>query len=282
MYSIVLMAAVGGGADAPAFHNRPAAAVVVVGCTGYSSCTGCTGYAACYGCSGYSSCNGCCGGGFLGHKSRGGCSGMFGHHNKHSCTGYSSCHGCTGYASCYGSYASGWCQGFGAVSSYGCTGTYPIHMSGCNGCTGYGFGCGGAVYPSYSYPHGLGNSYPYMGGGTVVIPPETPKVETPKSDAKVDPKGTGKGASLNFKLPAGAALYVDGRKTAGDGTDRAFYTPPLEAGQKYFYDIKAVVTVGGQEVTDERRVVVEAGTDQTVEFARLIAAAAGADAVAGK
>jgi uncharacterized protein (TIGR03000 family) len=92
------------------------------------------------------------------------------------------------------------------------------------------------------------------------------------------------GANLKFKVPADAKLYVDGGSTPGTGTERAFYTPPLERGKKYFYDVEAKVVVNGKEVTETKKVIVEAGADLTEEFTKLIAAVAAADpgAVAGK
>lgn len=284
MYSMVLMAAVGGGPAVPADHHG--AAVVVAGCNGctgvvvggccgwMTSCHGCSGYASCYG-----SCRGSChGGGFLGLRNRGGChgGGLFGHHNKTSCHGCSgsSCHGCYGWA--YGS-----CTGY-AGSCYGSCHGFVGHgygsCHGCGGCTGYG-----GAYPSYHHPY-PSDSYPAgITPGTIVIPAETPKATDATKDAK-DTKDAGKGksAGLNFRLPAGATLYVDGRKTDGTGTERSFFTPPLEAGQKYYYEVKAELSVGGQTVTDEKRVVVEAGVDQVVEFTRLMAAAGTGEAVAGK
>lgn len=286
MYSIVLMAAAGTGtaapaADTPAAVVVPAAPVVVAGCTG---CTGCTGYvvsSGCHGCYG----SGCHGGGLF-HRKRGG--GLFGHHNKASCHGCGGGYSCTGY-SCFGSYmgCQGGCYGtgYGWGYAYGCGGC-------CGGCTGYagynygfsGHGCAGGIYPSYSYP--------YSGAPAVVVPVETKPAETKPADGAkpadpkaADPKkdGGSGAANLKFRLPAGAALYVDGRPTPGEGAERAFFTPALEAGQKYFYDVKAEFAVGGRTVTEDRRVVVQAGADLVVEFPKLTAAAAAADSsLAGK
>jgi uncharacterized protein (TIGR03000 family) len=91
------------------------------------------------------------------------------------------------------------------------------------------------------------------------------------------------GANLKFVVPAGAKVYVDGNLTPGTGAERAFYTPALERGKKFFYDVEAKVVVNGKEVTETKKVIVEAGADLTEEFAKLIAAVASAnDAVAGK
>ncbi|MBX9627103.1 MAG: TIGR03000 domain-containing protein [Gemmataceae bacterium] len=289
MYSIVLMAAAGTGtaapaADTPAAVVVPAAPVVVAGCTG---CTGCTGYVVSSGCNG---CYGSCHGGGLFHRKRGGChgGGLFGHHNKSSCNGCYGGNSCTGY-SCFGSYMG--CQGgcYGAGYGWGYSYGYGGCCGGCYGYAGYnygfsGYGCaGGGIYPSYSYP--------YSGAPAVVVPVETPvkKDETTKpadgtkKDDGAKKEGGSGAANLKFRLPAGAALYVDGRPTPGEGAERAFFTPALEPGQKYFYDVKAEFAVGGRTVTEDRRVVVQAGADLVVEFPKLMAAAAAADsALAGK
>lgn len=292
MYSIVMMAAVGTGPAAPAADVTPPAVVLPGSAVAVIGCSGCTGYAVGTGCCGGGSCHGCYGsghrGGLFGHKARGGChGGLFGHHNK------TSCHGCTGYScsgySCFGSYAGcsgcyGSCYGHGYSYSSGCVGScygsgygYGLnpYSYGCAG-SGYGYGCAGGIYPSYSYPY----SAP-----AVTIPVETkPADGTKPEEKKADEKkgGTGMGANLKFRLPAGAALFVDGRPTPGAGAERAFFTPVLEAGQKYFYDVRAEVTVGGRTVTEDRRVVVEAGAEYTVEFPKVLAAVASDSALAGK
>ncbi|MDB5309395.1 MAG: hypothetical protein JWO38_3597 [Gemmataceae bacterium] len=268
MYSIVLMAAVSGGPNTTGADATPvvvAPTAVVVGCTG---CTGCTGYySSCYG-SCYGSCNGCYG-------SCHGRGGLFGH--RHSCSGCSgccgggflghkhSCHGCCGGYSCFGS-----CNG-----CYGQSWGYGYGYGGC--CGGYA-GCWGA---SYSYPvYGASpayGAYPAPAPAPMVIPVE------PKPAPKTEEKKSGSnGASLKFQLPADATLYVDGRQTAGDGAERAFFTPPLEGGQKYFYDVRAEVVVDGKTISEEKRVVVETGAQITASFPKLLAAAGGATTVAGK
>jgi uncharacterized protein (TIGR03000 family) len=90
------------------------------------------------------------------------------------------------------------------------------------------------------------------------------------------------GANLKFTVPADTKLYVDGKLTTGTGTERAFFTPPLEAGKKFFYDVKVELVVGTQTVTDEKRIIVEAGANLTESFPKLVAAVEKATSVAGK
>jgi uncharacterized protein (TIGR03000 family) len=275
MYSIVLMAAVAtGGPDATSFGRKGGCSGSCYGCGGgvaVASCYG-SGYGSCYGssysyggCSGYSA--GCCGGGGRG--------GLFHHKSRGGCSGYSA--GCTGY-SCFGS-------GYGG---------------------GYGGCCGGGFYPSYSYSGGGCYGGGYYGGvtptvtvpaypGTVVpgtvVPgtttpgtttPIVPKAGTPDTDKDKKPPTSGMGANLKFTLPAGSKLFVDGRLVGAEGTERAFYTPDLVPGQKYFYEVKAELAVGGRTVTEEQTVIVESGANVVATFPKLVAAAAGATAVAGK
>jgi uncharacterized protein (TIGR03000 family) len=269
MYSLVLMAAISGGpgtagADQPGAVVVGGAPIVSVGCTGCSGCTGystsCHGYSSCHGGGGrifghkHSSCNGCCGGAAYSSCHGGG---LFGH--KHSC------HGCCGGASCFGS-----CSGYINQSAWG---------NCCGGGAGVGYGYGGPttyMYPSYSTPVPTGAA-PYYRVGPVESAPAPVVVPPARTD---DDKK--KGASLKFSLPAGAALFVDGAKTPGEGAERTFFTPPLEAGQKFFYDVRAEVVVDGKTIVEEKRVIVEAGAEVSESFSKMIAAVATASNVAGK
>jgi len=279
MYSIVLMAAIGGGtgtagADQPAVAvAAPAVPVVVGGCTG---CTGysCTGYASsCYG-----SCNGR--GGFLGHKRSRGCCGGY---------AYSSSYGCCG------GYASGCCGGGGFLGhkrSHGCCGGY-AYSSGYGCCGGYSYGCGGysgfsgipyfyPTYPAYATPIMTGAAPYYYPGSYRTVPPTTVIPEAkPDTTTPMTPKKSG-GASLKFTVPAGATIFVDGQKTPGRGTERSFFTPALEPGQKYFYDVRAEIAIDGKPFVEEKRVNVEAGAEISESFPKMVAALAATTNVAGK
>ena len=83
-------------------------------------------------------------------------------------------------------------------------------------------------------------------------------------------------------LPANAKLFVDGRATGGEGTERAFFTPPLARGQKFYYDVKAELVVDGKPVVEEKRVIVQAGDDLRESFPKLFAAVANPANVASK
>jgi uncharacterized protein (TIGR03000 family) len=66
-------------------------------------------------------------------------------------------------------------------------------------------------------------------------------------------------ASLDVRLPASATLYIQGQKTNQTGRERSFTTPPLEEGQPYRYNLKAVWSENGRVHEVERHVIVRAG-----------------------
>ncbi len=250
MYSIVMLTAMSAGADVtpPA---KPAAPVVIapVGCGGCSGIvtSGCTG------CSGYTSCHGC-GGGFLGLRS----GGLFHRGSCHGCTG-SSCHG-----SCHGS-----CSG---IVNYGSAWGPPVGMP---PYTLHGYNTGHATWTAGA---------PIIIYGKIHNPNQPPVMVIPVAPIPKSSDAMPMGANLLFKVPAAAKVYVDGKKDAepGTGTARAFYTPALAKGKKFFYEVEVKVTVKDMDESAKQTVVFEAGETKTVEFTKLIAAVAKAEKVAGK
>lgn len=274
MYSIVMLTAMSAGADVtppPAVVAAPVA--VGTGCCGAVP-VGCYG-SSCHG----SSCHGhVMRGGFLGMRSS--CHGSGYSCSGYNCftSGYGSCHG-----SCYGSYIAsyGSCHGCSGAFSYGSTwgppiGMPPYTLHGYNtGLPGYGPGAP-VVVSGYSDPNAVW-------GATSYAPNRPPVMTIPVAPpAKPGSDGSPMGANLKFTVPADTKLFVDGKPVAGTGTERTFYTPPLAAGQKFFYDVKAELVVDGKTVTDEKRVIVEAGANVTETFPKLVAAVATPTTVAGK
>jgi uncharacterized protein (TIGR03000 family) len=135
-------------------------------------------------------------------------------------------------------------------------------------------GCVGATYGTYSYPVYI-DPTPPMTPPTTPAPMPTPGTEKKDPEKKV-------GANLKFQLPATATLFVDGQATSGSGSERSFFTPELIPGQKYYYDVRAEITVAGQTITEEKRVIVSAGASVSESFGKLLAAASGTTTVAGK
>jgi len=92
-------------------------------------------------------------------------------------------------------------------------------------------------------------------------PKATPPVATPRLTANVPER-----ARITVKLPAGATLYVDGRKSDRAGLVREFTTPPLTPGQEFAYQMKAEVMRNGQPESQSTKVTFRAGELVTVDF----------------
>ncbi len=264
MYSIVMLTAMSAGADVTPPPAPAMAAPMVAGCSG---CSGWTYSTSCHGSSCYGSCHGSsCHGGLFGFRNS--CHGGF--------LGLrSSCHGCSGYS----------CSGYNCFSS-----GYSCHGSSCHGschgsCFGSCHGCSGSTWgPAVAMaPYTLHGYNSHAVYGTVTINPNLPPaVVIPIAPVSKGSDSTPMGANIRFQLPAEAKLFVDGKPAAGSGAERAFYTPPLAVGQKFFYDVKAEITVDGKLVVEEKRVIVEAGANLTETFPKLVAAAKNGTTVAGK
>jgi uncharacterized protein (TIGR03000 family) len=195
-----------------------------VGCDG--GCVGCAGCAGCNGCGG---CNG--GKGFLGgHKwfkkdsgCCGGCNGCGG------CDG--GCMGCNGCNGCNGGRGHKWFK-----RSNGCGGCDGGCGGGCGGCAGC-VGCAGGSAGYHS---------------TIIV--------MPKADSAVAQSAAP--ATIVVSLPAEAKLSIDGNSTTSTSERRVFVSPTLEAGQEYYYTLKA--ELNGQ--VKEERVTVKAGQEVTVKI----------------
>jgi uncharacterized protein (TIGR03000 family) len=73
-------------------------------------------------------------------------------------------------------------------------------------------------------------------------------------------------ARVTVKLPADARLYVDDVLCPLTSATRTFNTPELDAGQRYYYTLKAEVVRDGGTRSATQRVLVEAGKQVRVEF----------------
>jgi uncharacterized protein (TIGR03000 family) len=71
---------------------------------------------------------------------------------------------------------------------------------------------------------------------------------------------------LLVRLPADAALTIGASPTRQTGPERLFVSPPLEAGKRYRYTLKAQWTDNGQAHAEEQDVVVQAGARSVVVF----------------
>jgi len=87
-------------------------------------------------------------------------------------------------------------------------------------------------------------------------------------DEKKDGKDSEKSAKLTIHLAApDATLTIDGENTRQTGDKRVFETPPLKAGTRYFYTVKAVWEPNNYtKITRTRKVFVEGGKTVTVDL----------------
>ncbi len=96
---------------------------------------------------------------------------------------------------------------------------------------------------------------------------EPAKVEPPVRDAA--PTAPNDRATITVKLPPGATLYVDDRKSPSKDAVRQFATPPLPVGKEFAYLIKAEVMRDGHPETLTQKVPFRAGERITVDFTSL-------------
>lgn len=196
---------------------------------------------------------------------------------SHGCHG---CHGCNGnsggcYGNCYG--------GTGCYGCYGSSGTYGSY-GGCYGCYGgcYGYGsCNGGYggYACYGSCHGCaGGAAAYPAPAAPTYEPPVPKPPAPAEKIPAPKKSTTTTgntvdrAQVIVHLPADAKLFVDDHLMTTSSERRVFKTPALEAGQTYYYILKAEVVREGKTIAEDRRILVHAGEVVEANFADLEAA----------
>jgi uncharacterized protein (TIGR03000 family) len=184
---------------------------------------------------------------------------------RHGCTG--GCYGCSG--SCYG-YASG-CRGgcYGGGCHGGCYGgCHGYYSGGCGGgcCGGYYSGGSGNYYYSAA-PVGVVDDYagpvlrvygPAVWGANYYYSGSTPFLPVSPPDQPIKPeldKKLGGAARLILDVATDATVKVDGQLTTRTSETRLFYTPKLEEGQAYYYDVE--VAIPGEK-PETRRVYVHA------------------------
>jgi uncharacterized protein (TIGR03000 family) len=244
MYSIVLVTALTAGTTAPGWHHGGYYG-------GYNY-----GYAGpgCYGCNG---CNGC-----LGCQLSCGCYGAW------TFGGYGFAGGGFGYhGGCYGAYGN-W---YGAVV---CSGCYGCH----GGYSGYGMPV--PMEPVPVIKEKVAEPPVPMikkDEKEIVVPkegkeekkPEIKKEDIKKDDGKKPEKTAQVRARVRIDLPEGGKLFVDGKQIPSPAGVRIFHTPLLSVGQKYFYDIRIEVERDGRVVSDQRRIVLQAGQEVAVAFPNL-------------
>jgi uncharacterized protein (TIGR03000 family) len=100
--------------------------------------------------------------------------------------------------------------------------------------------------------------------------PGTPRQRIEEFDppAKAERPAPAKEAAVRVevRVPADAEVWFDGKKTSQTGTVRHFQSPPLKAGERYGYEVRASWKRVGQETEKIRHLSVRAGDRVTVDF----------------
>lgn len=102
----------------------------------------------------------------------------------------------------------------------------------------------------------------------VAKPTEEPALKPVAPVPAADLSG-GDRATITVKLPPGATLYVDDRKSPSLDPVRSFSTPPLPTGREFAYTIKAELMRNGQPETLSQKVPFRAGERIVVDFTSL-------------
>ena len=169
------------------------------------------------------------------------------------------CWGCYGGCwGCYGGY--GW-GGYG----WGGWGGYAWGGRGWRGYGWGGYGSGGwGAYGAWGGWGGWGYvaAPVYASYASPVLVSNAPLASTTQS-MYYDPAANNR-ATLIVHLPANARLLVDGKPTRSTSSVRRFFTPPLEAGENYHYDLRAEMDRNGETVTTKKRVAVRPGKTEEI------------------
>jgi uncharacterized protein (TIGR03000 family) len=111
-------------------------------------------------------------------------------------------------------------------------------------------------------------------GVVPVVPsvlPGTPDAPKPAADATAAPQAapqTGR-ATITVKMPPGATLYVDDKKSPSAEPVRQFTTPALPAGREFAYLLKAEVVRNGRPEQLTQKVTFRAGEQLVIDFTGL-------------
>jgi uncharacterized protein (TIGR03000 family) len=239
MYSVILMTTLAATTAAPNWHRGQCSCPPV-----YNSCSCYGGYAgySCY--PGYS-----CYGGYAGYA---------------PVQGYGAAGGCYGYhGGCYGAFGNTYADPYG-----GCTGCY--------GCYG-GHSCYGVPVPFQAVvPIAPGARVPARDPFPAINPKkdgkdpeEIPKLKEKEKEPKKPAESVKARVKVRIEVPVSGKLFVDGRHINVAPGVRVFQTPPLAAGETYFYDVRIEVEQHGVIRREEQRVIIQPGQDAIVSFPSL-------------
>jgi uncharacterized protein (TIGR03000 family) len=73
-------------------------------------------------------------------------------------------------------------------------------------------------------------------------------------------------ARIILRVPPDARVFFDNEPTRQMGPQRLFFSPPLQPGTKYFYNVRVTWMENGKEVHREKKVNIEPGAMATADF----------------
>jgi uncharacterized protein (TIGR03000 family) len=149
---------------------------------------------------------------------------------------------------------------------------------------GYGYPYYGYPYCGYAYDYGYPyNGYPYPAAGSGSPPPAYAAPAPAPYSAAAPPVGPtvlaarmghypaapagDNDVTLIVRVPAEAAVWVNGTKTNQAGPRREFVSSNLAPGQSYTFMVRAQWTgANGKPVISDQRMSVRAGERRAIEF----------------
>jgi uncharacterized protein (TIGR03000 family) len=120
----------------------------------------------------------------------------------------------------------------------------------------------GSAYDS-GYSGSSADMTPYYSEGDTSVAPPAVGYQSFYPPATAQPDTT---AHVTAHVPAGAQLWFEGTLTTSTGPVREFASPPLTAGGRYTYDVRARWNENGQEATQTQQVEVTPGAHVDVNF----------------
>jgi uncharacterized protein (TIGR03000 family) len=111
-------------------------------------------------------------------------------------------------------------------------------------------------YSSASFPYGIGFS------ARDLQEMSDRKTVFPRPEVVPDPNI----ATMSVRVPANAQIWFEGTKTGQTGSSRTFFSPSLEPGRDFTYEIRARWVEAGKEFDQTRQISVHAGETVNVDF----------------
>jgi uncharacterized protein (TIGR03000 family) len=112
------------------------------------------------------------------------------------------------------------------------------------------------IFINYNYPYPFPYAQPYLPPRFFTVLPPAPNPH-PNS------------ALLTLTVPAGAEVFVGGKKTDMSGTTRTFESPDLKPGETYTFDVRVTWKENSKNVEEKRTIDMKAGEHQSLQYVAL-------------